>query len=170
MPMIGPPSLAGSMPIARKCARAGARSALSRNPVRARRRRASTGASVTPSTVLHVAGSVDAHRDRSDARRAEACGGRGRRDLLSLVQAGVDPRDIAVGAAVAGELAAPLQPGKIVAIGLNYLDRRVAPCWGCRLSLTHDPGVREDVEGVAARRRGLGDDRALVARLERVPR
>src|SRR2546427_2888492 len=113
-PMMGPPSRAGSTPIARKCARAGARSALSRSPVRARRRRASTGASVTPSTVLHVAGSVDAHRDRSD--------------LLSLVQAGVDPRDLAVGAAVAGELAAPLQPGKIVAIGLNYLDRRGAPC------------------------------------------
>ncbi|MBA3734266.1 MAG: fumarylacetoacetate hydrolase family protein [Actinobacteria bacterium] len=44
------------------------------------------------------------------------------RDLLSLVRAGVDPRDLAVGDAVAGELAAPLQPGKIVAIGLNYLD------------------------------------------------
>jgi 2-keto-4-pentenoate hydratase/2-oxohepta-3-ene-1,7-dioic acid hydratase in catechol pathway len=43
-------------------------------------------------------------------------------DLLSLVQAGVDPRDLAVGDVVAGELAAPLQPGKIVAIGLNYLD------------------------------------------------
>ena len=43
-------------------------------------------------------------------------------DLLSLVQAGVDPRDLAVGEVVAGELAAPLQPGKIVAIGLNYLD------------------------------------------------
>src|SRR5437899_7331589 len=43
-------------------------------------------------------------------------------DLLSLVQAGVDPRDLAVGNRVAGELAAPLQPGKIVAIGLNYLD------------------------------------------------
>jgi 2-keto-4-pentenoate hydratase/2-oxohepta-3-ene-1,7-dioic acid hydratase in catechol pathway len=43
-------------------------------------------------------------------------------DLLSLVQAGVDPRNLAVGDAVAGELVAPLQPGKIVAIGLNYLD------------------------------------------------
>jgi hypothetical protein len=40
-------------------------------------------------------------------------------DLLSLLQAGVDPRDLAVGDAVAGELAAPIQPGKIVAIGLN---------------------------------------------------
>jgi len=43
-------------------------------------------------------------------------------DFLSLVQAGVDPRDLAVGDSVAGELAAPLQPGKIVAIGLNYRD------------------------------------------------
>jgi 5-carboxymethyl-2-hydroxymuconate isomerase len=43
-------------------------------------------------------------------------------DLLSLVRAGVDPHDLAVGDAVAGVLAAPLRPGKIVAIGLNYLD------------------------------------------------
>ena len=43
-------------------------------------------------------------------------------DFLSLVRAGVDPRDLGVGDAVAGELVAPLQPGKIVAIGLNYLD------------------------------------------------
>jgi 5-carboxymethyl-2-hydroxymuconate isomerase len=43
-------------------------------------------------------------------------------DLISLVREGVDPHDLAVGDAVAGELAAPLQPGKIVAIGLNYLD------------------------------------------------
>jgi 2-keto-4-pentenoate hydratase/2-oxohepta-3-ene-1,7-dioic acid hydratase in catechol pathway len=43
-------------------------------------------------------------------------------DLLSLVRAGIDPRDLAVGAAAIGDLAAPLQPGKIVAIGLNYLD------------------------------------------------
>jgi 2-keto-4-pentenoate hydratase/2-oxohepta-3-ene-1,7-dioic acid hydratase in catechol pathway len=43
-------------------------------------------------------------------------------DLLSLVQAGVDPRDLAVGDVVAGDFAAPLQPGKIVAIGLNYRD------------------------------------------------
>jgi 2-keto-4-pentenoate hydratase/2-oxohepta-3-ene-1,7-dioic acid hydratase in catechol pathway len=43
-------------------------------------------------------------------------------DLLSLVQAGVDPRDLAVGDAITGELTAPLHPGKIVAIGLNYLD------------------------------------------------
>src|SRR5207245_3516234 len=38
------------------------------------------------------------------------------------------------------------------------------------LGLAHDPGVGEDVEGVAARRRELGDDRALSARLERVQR
>jgi len=43
-------------------------------------------------------------------------------ELLSLVQAGVDPRDLTVGDSVAGGLAAPLQPGKIVAIGLNYRD------------------------------------------------
>jgi 2-keto-4-pentenoate hydratase/2-oxohepta-3-ene-1,7-dioic acid hydratase in catechol pathway len=43
-------------------------------------------------------------------------------DFLSLVQAGIDPQELAVGPAVAGELAPPLQPGKIVAIGLNYLD------------------------------------------------
>jgi 2-keto-4-pentenoate hydratase/2-oxohepta-3-ene-1,7-dioic acid hydratase in catechol pathway len=43
-------------------------------------------------------------------------------DLISLLREGVDPHDLAVGDAVAGELAAPLQPGKIVAIGLNYLD------------------------------------------------
>jgi 2-keto-4-pentenoate hydratase/2-oxohepta-3-ene-1,7-dioic acid hydratase in catechol pathway len=43
-------------------------------------------------------------------------------DLVSLIRAGDDPRDLAVGDAVAGELAAPLRPGKIVAIGLNYLD------------------------------------------------
>ncbi len=43
-------------------------------------------------------------------------------DLLSLVRAGVDPHGLAVGDAVAGELTAPLHPGKIIAIGLNYLD------------------------------------------------
>jgi 5-carboxymethyl-2-hydroxymuconate isomerase len=43
-------------------------------------------------------------------------------DLLSLVDSGVDPYGLAVGDAVAGKAAAPLQPGKIVAIGLNYLD------------------------------------------------
>ena len=37
-------------------------------------------------------------------------------DLLSLVQAGVDPLNLAVGDAVTGELVAPLHPGKIVAI------------------------------------------------------
>jgi 2-keto-4-pentenoate hydratase/2-oxohepta-3-ene-1,7-dioic acid hydratase in catechol pathway len=43
-------------------------------------------------------------------------------DLVSLVRAGVDPHDLAVGDTVTGDLSAPLQPGKIVAIGLNYLD------------------------------------------------
>jgi len=43
-------------------------------------------------------------------------------DLPSLVRAGVDPRRLAVGDSVAGKLDAPLQPGKIVAIGLNYRD------------------------------------------------
>src|SRR5206468_26407 len=38
------------------------------------------------------------------------------------VQGGVDPHELTLGAAVEGELVAPLQPGKIVAIGLNYLD------------------------------------------------
>ena len=44
------------------------------------------------------------------------------RDLLALIQSGVDPHELTVGAAVEGELVAPLQPGKIVGIGLNYLD------------------------------------------------
>ena len=52
-----------------------------------------------------------------DYRRLEFDG-----DLLSLIQAGVAPHTLAVGAAVAGELAAPIQPGKIIGIGLNYLD------------------------------------------------
>jgi 2-keto-4-pentenoate hydratase/2-oxohepta-3-ene-1,7-dioic acid hydratase in catechol pathway len=43
-------------------------------------------------------------------------------DFLSLVRAGVDPRNLVLGDPVAGELVAPLVPGKIVAIGLNYLD------------------------------------------------
>jgi hypothetical protein len=49
-----------------------------------------------------------------DHRRLEFDG-----DLRSFIQGGVDPEELAVGAAVEGELAAPLQPGKIVAIGLN---------------------------------------------------
>ena len=52
-----------------------------------------------------------------DYRRLEFDG-----DLLSLIRAGIDPRELAVGDAVEGELEAPLRPGKIVAIGLNYLD------------------------------------------------
>jgi 2-keto-4-pentenoate hydratase/2-oxohepta-3-ene-1,7-dioic acid hydratase in catechol pathway len=43
-------------------------------------------------------------------------------DLLSMVQAGIDPQEFSLGEPVEGELAAPLRPGKIVAIGLNYLD------------------------------------------------
>ena len=43
-------------------------------------------------------------------------------DLTALVRAGVDPRRLPLGEPVDGELAAPLRPGKIVAIGLNYLD------------------------------------------------
>src|SRR5262249_60539652 len=39
-----------------------------------------------------------------------------------FVPARADPRDLAGGAGVAGGLAAPLHPGKIVAIGLNSLD------------------------------------------------
>jgi 5-carboxymethyl-2-hydroxymuconate isomerase len=68
-------------------------------------------------TVRSNAGPTLAMDVDGDYRRLEFDG-----DLLSLVQAGVDPQELAVGPAVAGELAAPLQPGKIVAIGLNYLD------------------------------------------------
>ena len=43
-------------------------------------------------------------------------------DLTTVLRAGVDPRELPLGEPVAGELAAPIRPGKIVAIGLNYLD------------------------------------------------
>jgi 5-carboxymethyl-2-hydroxymuconate isomerase len=43
-------------------------------------------------------------------------------DLAALLRSGVDPRQLPLGGPVEGELAAPLRPGKIVAIGLNYLD------------------------------------------------
>jgi len=43
-------------------------------------------------------------------------------DLVALVEGGVDPHELTVGPAIAGRPAAPLQPGKLVAIGLNYLD------------------------------------------------
>jgi 5-carboxymethyl-2-hydroxymuconate isomerase len=43
-------------------------------------------------------------------------------DLVSLLGTGLHPRGLVVGDVVAGDLAAPLRPGKIVAIGLNYLD------------------------------------------------
>jgi 2-keto-4-pentenoate hydratase/2-oxohepta-3-ene-1,7-dioic acid hydratase in catechol pathway len=45
-----------------------------------------------------------------------------RGDLFALVSAGVDPRELRLADPVEGRLAAPLRPGKIVAIGLNYLD------------------------------------------------
>ena len=43
-------------------------------------------------------------------------------DLSALVAAAIDPRALEVGDPVDGPLGAPLRPGKIVAIGLNYLD------------------------------------------------
>ena len=43
-------------------------------------------------------------------------------DLTALVRAGVDPSQAPLGESVEGTLAAPLRPGKVVAIGLNYLD------------------------------------------------
>ena len=46
----------------------------------------------------------------------------GNGDLTTLLRAGVDPRQLPLGEPVDGDLAAPLRPGKIVAIGLNYLD------------------------------------------------
>jgi 2-keto-4-pentenoate hydratase/2-oxohepta-3-ene-1,7-dioic acid hydratase in catechol pathway len=52
-----------------------------------------------------------------DHRRLEFDG-----DLLALIQGGVDPHELTVRAAVEGERTAPLQPGKIVGIGLDYLD------------------------------------------------
>lgn len=55
--------------------------------------------------------------DAGGYRRLGASG-----DLTTLLRAGVDPRQLPLGEPIAGELAAPLRPGKIVAIGLNYLD------------------------------------------------
>ena len=46
----------------------------------------------------------------------------GHGDLTALLRAGVDPRQLRPGAPIDGELTAPLRPGKVVAIGLNYLD------------------------------------------------
>lgn len=45
-------------------------------------------------------------------------------DVGDLARAGLDPRALVAGAAPArgAVLAAPLRPGKIVAVGLNYLD------------------------------------------------
>jgi 5-carboxymethyl-2-hydroxymuconate isomerase len=56
--------------------------------------------------------------ETGDGLRALAFDG----DLSALVAAGVDPRTLEVGDLVDGALGAPLHPGKIVAIGLNYLD------------------------------------------------
>lgn len=46
----------------------------------------------------------------------------GHGDLSALLRAGLDPAQLPLGAPIEGKLAAPLRPGKIVAIGLNYLD------------------------------------------------
>jgi 2-keto-4-pentenoate hydratase/2-oxohepta-3-ene-1,7-dioic acid hydratase in catechol pathway len=46
----------------------------------------------------------------------------GHGDLTALLRAGVDPGQLPLGDPIGGELAAPLRPGKVVAIGLNYLD------------------------------------------------
>jgi 2-keto-4-pentenoate hydratase/2-oxohepta-3-ene-1,7-dioic acid hydratase in catechol pathway len=58
-----------------------------------------------------VAADADVHR------RLDASGG-----LVDLLRAGVDPRHLRLGEPVAGRPTAPLRPGKVVAIGLNYLD------------------------------------------------
>jgi 2-keto-4-pentenoate hydratase/2-oxohepta-3-ene-1,7-dioic acid hydratase in catechol pathway len=50
-------------------------------------------------------------------RRLDFAGG-----LTALLRAGVDPKQLHSGQLIEGELAPPLRPGKIVAIGLNYLD------------------------------------------------
>src|SRR4051812_3666625 len=42
--------------------------------------------------------------------------------LADLLRGGIDPRQLQLGEPVDGRPAAPLRPGKIVAIGLNYLD------------------------------------------------
>ena len=46
----------------------------------------------------------------------------GHGDLTALLRAGIDPHQLSLGEPLQGGLAAPLRPGKIVAIGLNYLD------------------------------------------------
>lgn len=42
--------------------------------------------------------------------------------LTALLQSGLDPARLATGDPAEGELGPPLRPGKIVAVGLNYLD------------------------------------------------
>lgn len=68
-------------------------------------------------TVRVDGGECLAAPDGDGYRRLETLG-----DLTAVLRAGVDPRELPFGAPVAGELAAPIRPGKIVAIGLNYLD------------------------------------------------
>jgi 2-keto-4-pentenoate hydratase/2-oxohepta-3-ene-1,7-dioic acid hydratase in catechol pathway len=68
-------------------------------------------------TVRADGGECLAAADGGDYRRLEVAG-----DLTSLLNADVDPRHLPVGELVDGVLAAPLRPGKVVAIGLNYLD------------------------------------------------
>ena len=46
----------------------------------------------------------------------------GHGDLTALLRAGIDPHQLSLGEPLQGGLAAPLRPGKVVAIGLNYLD------------------------------------------------
>ena len=64
--------------------------------------------------------------DGTECLAAADAGGYRRLDtsegLTGLLRAGIDPRGLPLGDPVEGELAAPLRPGKIVAIGLNYLD------------------------------------------------
>jgi 2-keto-4-pentenoate hydratase/2-oxohepta-3-ene-1,7-dioic acid hydratase in catechol pathway len=107
------------MPIARKCARAGARSGPSAKGVDRRFRHAAD---------LTARGSIEWMRIGTVQQTlAVETGGEYRRllfdgDLLALAHAGIDPRELDTGEPVAGEPEAPLRPGKIVAIGLNYLD------------------------------------------------
>jgi 2-keto-4-pentenoate hydratase/2-oxohepta-3-ene-1,7-dioic acid hydratase in catechol pathway len=68
-------------------------------------------------TVRMDGGERLAAADGRSYRRLDAPG-----DLTGLLRAGVDPRQLPLGEQVDGDLAAPLRPGKIVAIGLNYLD------------------------------------------------
>ena len=46
----------------------------------------------------------------------------GHDDLAALLRAGIHPQQLSLGEPFQGDLVAPLRPGKVVAIGLNYLD------------------------------------------------